>query len=343
LRVASCGLRKIQGVLEKFEVEHMKTSFNQFVRTVLGDIKSSDMGLTYSHEHIIIEESYPTVSNPLFILNDVDKVSEELSMFYEIGGRTVVDTMPANCGRNVVKLAEVSRRSKVNIIAPTGIHLEQYYPPGHWRYFYTADQLTRLFVDDINLGIDRHDYGGPVVERTPHRAGLIKLATGDNRITHHQEKIFEAVVNAHKESGAPILTHTNGGLLAMEQANLFAKMGTDLSHVVISHVDRMDDVDYHRQLLQSGISVEYDAAFRWKKEEVNITYKLLEILLPEFPDQIVVGMDMAKNHYWKSYGGKPGLGYLMVDFKDELKKRSLEAYSQNLFFSTPARLFAFKG
>ena len=104
----------------------MSPKKNRFVRTVLGDIPPEEMGLTCSHEHIIIEESFPTVSNPLFILNDTDKVSAELTMLYEAGGRTVVDTMPANCGRNVEKLSEVSRRSGVHIIAPTGIHLEKY-------------------------------------------------------------------------------------------------------------------------------------------------------------------------------------------------------------------------
>ena len=52
-----------------------------FVRTVLGDIAPTDMGLTYSHEHIIIEEGYVTEQNELFLLNDVDKVSEELQQF----------------------------------------------------------------------------------------------------------------------------------------------------------------------------------------------------------------------------------------------------------------------
>jgi phosphotriesterase-related protein len=311
-----------------------------FVRTVLGDIRSDEMGLTYSHEHIIIEESYPTVSNPLFILNDLDKISGELSLFYQAGGRTVVDTMPANCGRNAEKLAEVSRRSKVHIIAPTGIHLEKYYLPSHWRYAYSEDQLTRLFIEDITIGIDRHDYGGPIVERTPYKAGMIKLATGDGQITDHQHKIFIAVVNAHRETGVPILTHTNGGKLAMEQVRLLAKLGADLSHVVISHVDRIGDLGYHRELLQTGVRLEYDAAFRWKNDEENITYKLLEKLLPEFPDQIVVGMDMAKNSYWKSYGGKPGLNFLITEFSEELKRRSLEEYFGPLFFTNPAQLYS---
>jgi len=313
-----------------------------FARTVLGDITPSELGLTYSHEHIIIEESFPTVANPLFILNDVDKVSEELTAFFNAGGRTVVDTMPANCGRNAVKLAEVSRRSGVHIIAPTGIHLEMYYLPTHWRYSYSADQLTRLFTEDITLGIDRHDYGGPLVERTPYKAGMIKLATADNEITYHQQKIFEAVVNAHLQTGAPILTHTNGGKLAMDQVARFAKLGTDLSHVVISHVDKMQDLAFHHDLMQTGVYVEYDSHFRWNDNENNPTLILLENLLPRYPNQITLGMDMAKTSYWKSYGGKPGLNYLLIEFKQMLQQRGLDAYFEKMFFTNPQKLYAFK-
>ncbi len=312
-----------------------------FIRTILGDIDPGEIGLTYCHEHVIIDESYPSLLNPLFLLNDVDKISRELSEFYDTGGRTLVDAMPANCGRNAAKLADISRNTKVNIIASTGMHLEKYYLPGHWRYSYSAGMLTRLFIDDINTGIDRYDYGGPLVDRTPYRAGLIKVATGNDKITTHQEKIFDAVVSAHLETGAPILTHTNAGTLAYEQVDLFARLGTDLSHVMISHTDRIGDIDYHRGLLEKGITLEYDAAFRWKKDEENITLRLLESLLPDFPDQIVAGMDMAKNSYWNSYGGQPGINYLMLDFTEEMKKRGLEDYLDRLFCSTPARLFSF--
>ena len=37
-----------------------------FVRTVLGDIDPSQMGITYSHEHIVIEESFRFLKNPDF-------------------------------------------------------------------------------------------------------------------------------------------------------------------------------------------------------------------------------------------------------------------------------------
>ncbi len=312
-----------------------------FVRTVLGDIPSEAMGLTYSHEHIVIEESFTTVSHPEFILNDTDKISSELTELYQAGGRTMVDTMPAACGRNILKLVEVSQRSKVNIIAPTGLHQEIYYPPNHWRYHLSVNELTELFIEDITLGIDALDYNSPVIKRTPNKAGMIKLATGDDMITGHQQKVFEAAVNAHLETGAPILTHTNGGKLAMEQVELLAKYGADLNHVVLSHIDKHKDLAFHNDLMQTGVYVEYDSHFRWKTPDENWTYTLLEKMLPDFGNRIVIGMDMAKHTYWKSYGGKPGLIYLVTDFKKELVKRGLDGYYNELFFLNPQRLYAF--
>jgi phosphotriesterase-related protein len=49
----------------------------------------------------VIEESFPTVANKDFVLNDPERISAELIEFFKNGGRTLVDTMPANCGRNV--------------------------------------------------------------------------------------------------------------------------------------------------------------------------------------------------------------------------------------------------
>lgn len=313
-----------------------------FVRTVLGDIKPEEMGLTFSHEHIIIEDSFITVSNKNFLLNDVNLISEELMEFTSLGGKTLVDTMPANCGRNVLKMAEVATRANVNIIVPTGLHLEIYYPPNHWRYHLTEDELTDLFIKDITDGIDENDYGCPLVKRTQHKAGLIKLATGDEPFTPHQEKIFHAVVNAQVATGAPILTHTNNGLHAIEQALFFEKLGADLNHVVLSHADKNKDIFYHKDLMQTGVSVEYDSHFRWKENEFNNTYFLLEKLLPEFHDQIVAGMDMAKNTYWKSYGGKPGLSYLLTVFQERMKALHLDGFMKKIFYDNPQRIFSFK-
>jgi phosphotriesterase-related protein len=314
----------------------------RFIRTILGDVPIEEMGVTFSHEHIVIDECFATIEHPEYLLNDSDKITTELKGLKALGCATMVDTMPVNAGRNVLMSAAISKNVDINFISCTGIHLEIYYPKSHWRYHYTEDQLTQLFIDDIEIGIDRFDYNGPIVDRTQHNAGLIKLATGDEPITKHQEKVFHAVVNAHKATGAPILTHTNNGNQAIAQAELFEKLGANLNHIVLSHTDRNKDIGYHMELMQSGISVEYDSAFRWKATDENWTYTLLEKLLPLFPNQITVGMDAARNAYWKSYGGKPGLDYLLTTFKEELKLRNLDAFMKNIFIKNPARIFTFE-
>ncbi len=312
-----------------------------FIRTVLGDVDVAEMGLCYSHEHVIIEEGYVTEKNELFLLNDVDKISRELQDFYDHGGRTMVDTMPAGAGRNALKLAEISRRTKVHLIAPTGLHLAIYYPANHWQFHYSEEQLAQLFIDDIQLGIDTFDYSGPLVKRTRHKAGMVKLATEGGNFTTHQEKIFRAVVATHLETGAPILTHSKGAHNAIEQVALFEKLGADLSHVVISHVDKEKDLAFHRELLQTGVRVEYDSAFRWGSEQRNNTYELLKVLLPEFSGQITMGMDAAKHSYWKSYGGSPGLDFLLTSFKEDLVKMELGRYYDHIFIKNPASLYSF--
>jgi phosphotriesterase family protein len=47
--------------------------------------------------------------------------------------------------------------------------------------------------------------------RKPHKAGVIKVATGGKRPTEFEGKVIEAAAIAHQQAGAPILTHTEQG------------------------------------------------------------------------------------------------------------------------------------
>lgn len=312
-----------------------------FVRTVLGDIAPDQMGVTYAHEHLIIDPSFTTYVTSDFELSDVARGTEELRQFKADGGNTLVDSMPCDCGRNVVKLAQLARGAQVNILAPTGLHLAKYYPPGHWGDHYTEEQLTALFVADIEQGIDAHDYSGPIVERTPHRAGLIKIAT-DTQFTAREEKLFRAAAAAHRRTGAPILTHTEQGTLGLEQASRLRDLGVDLGHVVISHLDRRPDVSYHREILSTGIRIEYDSAFRWKPGERNATLELVTALLADYPHQIMLGMDAARRGYWRAHGGKPGMSFLLTAFRSQLLAAGASIDQiDGIFRRTPATAYAF--
>jgi hypothetical protein len=92
-----------------------------FVRTVLGDIDSGEMGVTYAHEHLIIDGGRPVELSADFLLADVERLAAELTGAAAAGLRTAIDAMPADCGRNPAKLAELSRRSGVRVVAATGL------------------------------------------------------------------------------------------------------------------------------------------------------------------------------------------------------------------------------
>src|SRR3954447_23244048 len=147
-----------------------------FVRTVLGDVDAAELGVTYAHEHLVIDGGRPVELNPDFLLADVDRLSRELADAHAAGLRTAVDMMPIECGRNPVKLAELSRRTGVHLVAATGLHHERFYGPTHWSLTATADDLADRFVADIEEEIDANDNRGPAIQRTGHRAGVVKVA-----------------------------------------------------------------------------------------------------------------------------------------------------------------------
>jgi 5-phospho-D-xylono-1,4-lactonase len=314
-----------------------------FLRTVLGDIDASQTGICYAHEHLIIDPSFTTYRYPDFLLDSVERACVDVAEFHAAGGRTLVDSMPCGGGRNAAKLAEICRMTGVNIVCPTGLHLAKYYAPGHWGERINAEELARLFVADIEQGIDSADYNGPEISRTPHKAGVVKVATGANSAGARERKAFEAAAIAHQQTGAPILTHTEQGAGALEQVRLFDEFGVPLQHVVISHTDRAPDPVYQQEILSTGVTLEYDSAFRWGPEAGNPTLDLVVAMVTAgFGEQIVLGMDAARRKYWTAYGGAPGLAFLLRDFVPRLHEAGLsEAHIEKIFVSNPAKCYAF--
>ncbi len=312
-----------------------------FVRTVLGDIPPTELGVCYAHEHLIIDPSYTTENEPDFLLDDVTRGVSELNDFHAAGGRAIIDAMPGGAGRNALKLADLARQSGVHIVCPTGLHLAKYYPPGHWSTACNEDELAALFIREITASVDANDPRQSNTSPTTHRAGVIKIAT-ENRFTPREEIIFAAAARAHRRTGCPILTHTEQGTLALEQIDRLQRDRVNLQHVCLSHTDRKPDVGYHREILARGVRVEFDSAFRWKPGQGNPTLDLLLALLPEFPDQIMLGMDAARRSYWRSYGGGPGLAFLLTDFSQTLRAAGVTPEMlHRIFVSTPAATFSF--
>jgi predicted metal-dependent phosphotriesterase family hydrolase len=313
-----------------------------FVRTVLGDIPPAGLGVTYAHEHIVIDGGRPVELSPDFLLADIERLAAELRDAAAAGMRTAIDMMPADCGRNPTKLAELSRRTGVQLVAATGLHHERFYGPSHWSLRASEDDLADLFAADVLAGIDERDYGGPIVRRTAVRAGVVKVAGSEGGPSARDLPIFRAAAATHVRTGVPVHTHCEAGTGALEQVRALVEAGVPAEHISLSHVDKVVDRGYHRDLLSSGAFAVYDQAFRWGDAD-NGTLRLLEWAVADgHAGQVMLGMDAARQGYYRAFGGSPGLPYLLREFSAAMEACGLNAETRRqLFVDNPARAFAF--
>jgi len=313
-----------------------------FVRTVLGDIDPAEMGVTYAHEHLIIDGGRVVEMSPDFELSDVDRLAAELGDAAAAGLRTAIDAMPADCGRNPAKLVELSRRTGVHVVAATGLHHEKFYGPSHWSLRASEDELADLFVADSADGIDERDYGGPIVRRTDVRAGVVKVGGSEGGPSARDVPIFRAAASAHARTGVPVHTHCEAGTGALEQIRVLVDAGVPSERISLSHVDKVVDRGYHRELFATGAFAVYDQAFRWGDRD-NGTLQLLDWAVADGnAGQVMLGLDAARQGYLRAFGGTPGLAFLLGEFSDELDARGIGPDIRHQFFvDNPARAFAF--
>lgn len=310
------------------------------VRTVLGDVPAEALGRTYLHEHLIIDSPLVADRMPHIHLPSVDEAVAEVVTCAQAGVGAMLDAMPCASGRQVTRLAEVARRTGVHVIAATGLHTQRYYPGQAWTRHAGADALAALFLADVTEGIDRWDYTGPVVERTSHRAGVVKVATAGHHPDPAERRTIEAAAEVVRRTGVPLLTHCQDGVGGIAQVELLAALGVPLDRVVLSHTDKQTDPGYHRELLATGVHLEYDQALRQDPGERRGTAWLLaEVVLPEGrADQLMLGTDGARRTLWRTLGGAPGLAWLAAGFPDVLAGWGVPAETvERLLITNPAR------
>jgi predicted metal-dependent phosphotriesterase family hydrolase len=221
------------------------------IRTVLGPVDPEDVGVCLPHEHLLIDygellgspKQVPETNSPV-----EKEVIASVRALASAGGTLMVDCTPPGYGRYPDFMAEVSAQTGVHIVACTGGFTEQFAPLHPVVKALDTDALADVFVRELTEGM-----GG-----TRYRAGAIKVATGEGRMTEGEAHIFRAAARAHKRTGAPIITHTTNGL-GPEQVEFLLREGVDPAKVVIGHLgfeaDPRTDVG---TILRRGAYVAFD-------------------------------------------------------------------------------------
>jgi phosphotriesterase-related protein len=178
----------------------------------------------------------------------VDRVEELKSL----GLQTLLDPCPIDLGRNVEFAAEVAQRTSINLVCATGLYKEDLGASAYFRFRSgfqdCTGEMAEIFEGEIRDGIGK----------TGIRAGVIKVATGEGRITAYEECVLRAAARAHRATGVPLTTHTEHGSMGPEQLDVFADEGVDLRHVIVGHSCGNSDLRYHVAMLDRGCYLGFD-------------------------------------------------------------------------------------
>jgi phosphotriesterase-related protein len=209
------------------------------VNSVLGLIDTKDLGFTLMHEHVFcqgfVAQNYPELFGDRFL----DRIISGIIAAKNGGVDTIIDATTFDLGRDVSILAEISRRTKVNIVACTGWWMN--YP--QYVAGTSPDLYADLFVREIQEGIAGTDI----------KAGILKSAADFGGVTATGEIMLRAVARAHRRTQIPIMLHSYAPeQVAKRQLAILKEEDVDLKRVAVDHVNDTTDLEYLNWLLEQG-------------------------------------------------------------------------------------------
>lgn len=328
-----------------------------YIRTLLGDIKPDELGITDSHEHIVCRPPYWVEEGADDLLLDEESKSlADIEDFKRYGGKSMVDATAIDYGRDIEAVAGISRRTGINIIGTGGFNkgflwsaqipqrlkpvIGNYDTFNSWIGKETLDNLVEFVRKEVETGL----------EGTNFRAGQIKFGTGYNSITPLEEKTIRVISEVHKLTGAPIHSHTEAGTMAIEQIEILESENIDLRNVSFGHMDRNIDPYYFEQIASKGAFLSFDGLGKNKYgPESNRINAIMALIKMGYQNQILIGGDMARKTYYKHYGYH-GLGLEWIlkrwipRFEDECNRNGLDGKAMvgKILVDNPRRYLTFK-
>ena len=178
---------------------------DEMIQTVNGPVSSTALGLTLSHEHVLVDFVGAELVGPhRYAIEDVlSAVRPHVERAYRLGVRAIFECTPAFLARDVRLLRRLSTETGVHFVTNTGLYGVRnnlFLPP--YAHTETARQLADRWIQEARLGIDGSDI----------RPGFIKSGVDVTPVLSPQHrKLVEAAALTHLETGLTIAVHTGRG------------------------------------------------------------------------------------------------------------------------------------
>ena len=348
------------------------------IETVHGSIEPDELGITLAHEHMLgdftnwwnppkeaskipLIDAKITINNiselrrtpgsmkDNYIIVDVDLAIEELKPFKRLGGGSLVDLTLPGAGRDVLSLRRISEDTGVNIIAGTGWYVETTHPPIVRQK--SVEELAEVMKQEITEGI----------EDTGIKAGIIGEIGCSYPLCSNEKKVLQAAARTQKETGASISIHNPAKDWREGQTylDIIEKEGGTLERVTMLHMDHYNrdempllglKVDYHKEILNRGVTIAYDAFGRYQKfrkdgvsspTDRERIAAIVELCKHGYDKQIVISQDVYLKLHLTRYGGQ-GYAYILRYIVPALKYAGVtDEQIRNMLVENPKRLLSF--
>ena len=317
------------------------------VQSVTGPLSADALGVTLPHEHALF--GYPGYAGDSTVAPFDREAALNACLEVAAGLRargisTVVDATPNDCGRDAEFLRDLSLRSGLNFVCASGYYYEGEGSPSYFKFRASLGQaeeeIYELMSREVSEGIGRSGV----------RAGVLKLASSRDEITPYERMFFGAGARVQRETGTPIITHTQEGRQGPQQAALLLAGGADPGRIMIGHMDGNTDPAYHRETLAHGVFIAFDRIGLQRVAGTPTDAERLDVLCTLLGEGYADRILLSHDSIWHWLGRPlPGAGsralrdwhpgHLHDDILPALRERGVsEAEIHQMTVLNPARL-----
>ncbi len=267
------------------------------VMTALGPIAVEDMGVTSSHEHLLLgmpgweyDASYTYDRRAV-----ADKCIAQVKEAQKYGLQTLVDATPMDLSRDPELYKMVQGETGLNVICATGLYTEPEGNSAFWRllakyrgYDEALKRLTNAYLTDVSKGMHGSDV----------RCGVLKIATGKGAIAPIEELSIHAACLTQKELGTPIISHTAEASMGPATAKMLLEKGADPKKTMIGHMCDTDELDCVIECLKMGFYVGLDRfGLNMIFTDDNKCVNLVKLVQMGYGDKILIGHDATIHNH----------------------------------------------
>ena len=258
------------------------------LETVLGPVEGNKIKRALAHEHMFVDFYGPNDPNYMNVDWDavvgtctnraLELVSQDVNL--------IIEWTNIGVGRNVLLLRNISKRTGLHIVSPTGIY-KSLIPPAYAGL--SVDQIAQRFILDLTKGVDG----------TSIKSGFIKIATTETGPTKTDTMIHQAAAIAGRETGATIAMHCPHYLAAKLVIATLASEKFPLTRFVWGHA-QPSTLEQHKDIAARGATVQYDAIsanfdpfFKGPTDDVSMMDRVEGMVKAGFGNQVLVSADAS--------------------------------------------------